>query len=38
MADAAKVALITGAGSSIGRAVAVKLRGAGYHVVLAGRS
>ncbi len=32
-----KVAVITGAGSGIGRAVAVKLQGAGYHVVLAGR-
>jgi NAD(P)-dependent dehydrogenase (short-subunit alcohol dehydrogenase family) len=32
-----RVAFITGAGSGIGRAVAVKLQGAGYHVVLAGR-
>lgn len=32
-----KVALITGAGSGIGRAVAVKLLGAGYDCVLAGR-
>ena len=32
-----KVAFITGAGSGIGRAVAVKLQGAGYDVVLAGR-
>lgn len=35
--DSGKVALITGAGSGIGRAVAVKLQSAGYHVVLAGR-
>jgi NAD(P)-dependent dehydrogenase (short-subunit alcohol dehydrogenase family) len=32
-----QVAVITGAGSGIGRAVAVKLAGAGYKVVLAGR-
>lgn len=32
-----KVAVITGAGSGIGRAVAVKLQSAGFHVVLAGR-
>lgn len=32
-----KVAVITGAGSGIGRAVAVKLQSAGYDVVLAGR-
>ena len=37
MAGAEKVALITGAGSGIGRAVSVKLQSAGYHVVLAGR-
>jgi NAD(P)-dependent dehydrogenase (short-subunit alcohol dehydrogenase family) len=35
--SANKVALITGAGSGIGRAVAVKLQGAGYDVVLTGR-
>jgi NAD(P)-dependent dehydrogenase (short-subunit alcohol dehydrogenase family) len=37
MAGAGKVALITGAGSGIGRAVSFKLQSAGYHVVLAGR-
>ena len=37
MPTAPKVAFITGAGSGIGRAVALKLQAAGYHVVLAGR-
>ncbi|MGH8795539.1 MAG: SDR family NAD(P)-dependent oxidoreductase, partial [Caldimonas sp.] len=32
-----KVAMVTGAGSGIGRASALALLGAGYHVVLAGR-
>jgi NAD(P)-dependent dehydrogenase (short-subunit alcohol dehydrogenase family) len=34
---AGKIAVITGAGSGIGRAVAVTLHGAGYTLVLAGR-
>lgn len=38
MSNPAKVALVTGAGRGIGRAVAVALAGAGYHVVLAGRT
>ena len=32
-----KVAMVTGAGSGIGRASSIALLGAGYHVVLAGR-
>jgi len=32
-----RVALVTGAGSGIGRAVSLALKGAGYSVVLAGR-
>lgn len=33
----AKVAIVTGAGSGIGRAAALRLAGAGYQVVIAGR-
>jgi NAD(P)-dependent dehydrogenase (short-subunit alcohol dehydrogenase family) len=36
--SAAKIAIVTGAGSGIGRAVAQALIGAGYSVVLAGRN
>jgi NAD(P)-dependent dehydrogenase (short-subunit alcohol dehydrogenase family) len=35
--DNGKVAVVTGAGSGVGRAVALALHGAGYSVVLAGR-
>jgi NAD(P)-dependent dehydrogenase (short-subunit alcohol dehydrogenase family) len=37
MADNSKIALVTGAGSGIGRAVSLTLQSAGYSVVLAGR-
>lgn len=37
MTAAGKVALVTGAGSGVGRAVALALLGEGYRVVLAGR-
>ncbi len=37
MSHSRKVALVTGAGSGIGRAVSLSLLGAGYQVVLAGR-
>src|SRR5450759_285110 len=37
MTDNGKIALVTGAGSGIGRAVSLTLQSAGYSVVLAGR-
>jgi len=37
MSTSPRVALVTGAGSGIGRACALALHAAGYHVVLAGR-
>ena len=37
MTDSKKIALVTGAGSGVGRASAIALAGAGFHVVLAGR-
>ena len=37
MATAAKIALVTGAGTGVGRAVAIALAKAGYNLVLAGR-
>src|SRR5438045_2134231 len=37
MATDTKIALVTGAGSGIGRAVSLALQSAGYSVVLAGR-
>jgi len=37
MSDHRKIALVTGAGSGIGRAVALAMRAAGYTVTLAGR-
>ena len=33
-----KVAVVTGGGSGLGRAIAIRLAGAGYHVVVAGRT
>jgi NADP-dependent 3-hydroxy acid dehydrogenase YdfG len=37
MTETTKVAIVTGAGSGIGKAVAAALLKTGYHVVLAGR-
>ena len=37
MSSTAKIAIVTGAGSGIGRAVSVALTSAGYSVVLSGR-
>jgi len=37
MSNSGKIALVTGAGSGVGRAAALALAGAGYTVVLAGR-
>src|SRR3974377_1097711 len=37
MTNNGKIALVTGAGSGIGRAVTLAFHGAGYSVVLAGR-